>query len=144
MSSIQSHAATRIKGKENARAPSPPPKLEHKVVNDEEETPREKEIAKLMSLISTSFNKIYKPTNNNLRTSLNTRNKNDDNTPRTDRRTGYERQIGKNKNHRVMNVVEKKDTIGTGTHYLYMAKIQEVIPAANEASGLVFNKEPLE
>ncbi|GKF68350.1 hypothetical protein Tco_0198029, partial [Tanacetum coccineum] len=29
-------------------------------------------------------------------------------------------------------------------HYLYMAKIQEVIPAANEATGPVFDKEPLE
>nr|GFB87425.1 hypothetical protein [Tanacetum cinerariifolium] len=58
------------------------------VVSDEEATPRDKEIEKLMALISVSLKKIYKPTNNNLRTSSNTRNKNVDNTPRSDRRIG--------------------------------------------------------
>ncbi|GKC78921.1 hypothetical protein Tco_1129695, partial [Tanacetum coccineum] len=54
---------------------------DHKVVSDEEEIPIDKEIQKLMALISTSFKKIYKPTNNNLKTSSSTRNKNVDNTP---------------------------------------------------------------
>ncbi|GKC07583.1 hypothetical protein Tco_0999193 [Tanacetum coccineum] len=59
------------------------------VVSVEEATPRDNEIEKLMALISMSFKKIYKPTNNNLITSSNTRNKNVDNTPRSDRRTGH-------------------------------------------------------
>ncbi|GKD31686.1 hypothetical protein Tco_1242464 [Tanacetum coccineum] len=45
----------------------------------------EKEIDKLMALISLSFKKIYKPTNNNLRTSSNTSRANQDNTPRINR-----------------------------------------------------------
>nr|GFC06433.1 hypothetical protein [Tanacetum cinerariifolium] len=39
------------------------------VDDDDDETSKDKEIDKLMALISLSFNKIYKPTNNNLRTS---------------------------------------------------------------------------
>ncbi|GJR61231.1 hypothetical protein Tco_1503393 [Tanacetum coccineum] len=47
-----------------------------------EEMSKEKEIDKLVALISLSFKKIYKPTNNNLRTSSNTSRANKDNTPR--------------------------------------------------------------
>ncbi|GJY80548.1 hypothetical protein Tco_0493299 [Tanacetum coccineum] len=72
------------------RVPSPPPESDHEVVSDEDDTPRDKEIAKLMALISTSFKKIYKPTNNNIITSSNTRSKNVDNTQRTERISGYE------------------------------------------------------
>ncbi|GJV09785.1 hypothetical protein Tco_1351326, partial [Tanacetum coccineum] len=43
---------------------------------------KDKEIDKLMALISLSFKKIYKPTNNTLRTSSNTSRANQDNTPR--------------------------------------------------------------
>ncbi|GJZ56140.1 hypothetical protein Tco_0611333 [Tanacetum coccineum] len=68
-------------------------KPEWKSLRDEEQTPRDKEIKKLMALISMSFKKIYKPTNNNLRTSSNTRNKHVDNTPRSNRRIGYDRLL---------------------------------------------------
>nr|GFC89387.1 hypothetical protein [Tanacetum cinerariifolium] len=52
----------------------------------------EKEIDKLMALISLSFKKIYEPTNNNLRTSSNTSRENQDNSPRIHRNAGYEGQ----------------------------------------------------
>nr|GFC23911.1 hypothetical protein [Tanacetum cinerariifolium] len=42
--------------------------------DDDDETSKDKEIDKLMALISLSFKKIYKPTNNNLQTSSNTSN----------------------------------------------------------------------
>nr|GFD37162.1 hypothetical protein [Tanacetum cinerariifolium] len=45
-----------------------------------------------MALISLSFKKIYKPTNNNLRTSSNTSRANQDNSPRTHKNAGYEGQ----------------------------------------------------
>nr|GFD37931.1 hypothetical protein [Tanacetum cinerariifolium] len=45
-----------------------------------------------MALISLSFKKIYKPTNNNLRTLSNTSRANQDNTPRIHRNAGYEGQ----------------------------------------------------
>ncbi|GJX67932.1 hypothetical protein Tco_0303659 [Tanacetum coccineum] len=66
-----------------------------------------------MALISMLFKKIYKPTNNNLRTSLNTRNANVDNTPRTNRGTGYDRQTEQYDNQREINVARARETVGT-------------------------------
>nr|GEZ83724.1 integrase, catalytic region, zinc finger, CCHC-type, peptidase aspartic, catalytic [Tanacetum cinerariifolium] len=63
-----------------------------------------KEIDKLMALISLSFKKIYKPTNNNLRTSSNTSRVNQDNSPRINRGTGYD-------NQRICNIVRARETI---------------------------------
>nr|GFB31153.1 hypothetical protein [Tanacetum cinerariifolium] len=67
---------------------------------------KDKEIDKLMALISLSFKKIYKPTNNNLRTSSNTNRANQDNSPRINRGTGYEHQ-------RIGNVAGARETVGT-------------------------------
>ncbi|GKC83170.1 hypothetical protein Tco_1138887 [Tanacetum coccineum] len=63
-------------------------------VTEDEEMSKEKEIDKLMALISLSFKKIYKPTNNNLRTSSNTSRANQDNSPRINKGTGYDNQRG--------------------------------------------------
>nr|GEU74287.1 hypothetical protein [Tanacetum cinerariifolium] len=67
---------------------------------------KDKEINKLMALISLSFKKIYKPTNNNLRTSSNTSRANQDNSPRIHRDTGYESQ-------RSGNVAGARETVGS-------------------------------
>ncbi|GKE62823.1 hypothetical protein Tco_1513190, partial [Tanacetum coccineum] len=53
---------------------------------------KEKGIDKLMALISPSFKKTHKPTNNNLRISSNTSRANQDNTPRINRGSGYDNQ----------------------------------------------------
>nr|GEZ09576.1 hypothetical protein [Tanacetum cinerariifolium] len=66
----------------------------------------EKEIDKLMALISLSFKKIYKPTNNNLQTSSNTSRANQDNSQRINRSIGYE-------NQRIGNVVGARETVGS-------------------------------
>ncbi|GJU40396.1 retrovirus-related pol polyprotein from transposon TNT 1-94 [Tanacetum coccineum] len=50
--------------------------------SDPEQAQRDKDMQKNLALIAKYFKKIYKPTNNNLRTSSNTRNKNVDTTPR--------------------------------------------------------------
>nr|GEX51392.1 hypothetical protein [Tanacetum cinerariifolium] len=50
--------------------------------NDPEQAQRDKDMQKNLALIEKYFKRIYKPTNNNLRTSLNSRNKNVDTTPR--------------------------------------------------------------
>nr|GFA65362.1 hypothetical protein [Tanacetum cinerariifolium] len=71
--------------------------------DDDDETSKDKEIDKLMALISLSFKKIYKPTNNNLRTSSNTNHVNQDNSLRINRNTGYESQ-------RSGNVVGARET----------------------------------
>ncbi|GKE01797.1 retrovirus-related pol polyprotein from transposon TNT 1-94 [Tanacetum coccineum] len=65
-------AATRNKGK--AIVNYPPPTYDQKptMVAEDDEMSKDKEIDKLTASISLSFKKIYKPTNNNLRTSSNT------------------------------------------------------------------------
>nr|GEU73677.1 retrovirus-related Pol polyprotein from transposon TNT 1-94 [Tanacetum cinerariifolium] len=66
----------------------------------------DKEIDKIMALISPSFKKIYKPTKNNLRTSSNTNRANQDNSPRINRGVGYD-------NQRLGNVDGARETVGT-------------------------------
>ncbi|GKF33663.1 hypothetical protein Tco_0106863, partial [Tanacetum coccineum] len=55
-----------------------------------------------MALTSLSFKKIYKPTNNNLRTSR----ANQDNSPRTNKGIGYD-------NQRAINVAGARENVGT-------------------------------
>nr|GFD21475.1 hypothetical protein [Tanacetum cinerariifolium] len=74
-----------------------------------------------MALISLSFKKIYKPTNNNLRTSSNTSHANQDNSLRINRSAGYE-------NQRIGNVAEARETVS---------------PDAVD-SGPIFDDEPLQ
>ncbi|GJW33313.1 hypothetical protein Tco_0053345 [Tanacetum coccineum] len=64
--------ATRNRGKANVNSPPPTYDQEPTMVAEDDEISKEKEIDKLMALIYLSFKKIYKPTNNNLRTSSNT------------------------------------------------------------------------
>nr|GEX52707.1 hypothetical protein [Tanacetum cinerariifolium] len=51
------------------------------IANDPEQAQRDKDMQKNLALIAKYFKKIYKPTNNNLRTSSNSKNKNVDTTP---------------------------------------------------------------
>ncbi|GJR18514.1 hypothetical protein Tco_0967041 [Tanacetum coccineum] len=131
-SSTRSQAATRNKGKETANSLPLIYDPEPEVVVDDEASLKEKEIDKLMALISMSFKKIFKPTNNNLRTSSNTRNVNVDNTLRYNRRTGYDRQTGQYDNQRTVNVVGARENVGTqvmqqtGIQCLYCNKFGHV------------------
>nr|GFB92080.1 hypothetical protein [Tanacetum cinerariifolium] len=81
-------AATRNRGKEIVNYPQPIYDQEPSMVAEDDETSKDNEINKLMALISLSFKKIYKPTNNNLRTSSNTSRANQDNSPRINRSAG--------------------------------------------------------
>nr|GEX38943.1 hypothetical protein [Tanacetum cinerariifolium] len=78
------------------------------MVSKDDENSKEKEINKLMTLISLSFKKIYKPTTNNLRTSLNTSRENQDNTLRINRGTGYD-------NQRAVKVAGARENVVTET-----------------------------
>ncbi|GJZ16558.1 hypothetical protein Tco_0552235 [Tanacetum coccineum] len=152
----RSHATTRYKGKEVAKPITTPSESAFEEDSDPEQAQRDKDMQKNLALIAKYFKKIYKPTNNNLRTSSNTRNKNVDTTSRykNDNQTG---QFG---NQRAVNVAETRETIGgqvvqqsgiyqtrmneidkqeLEAHYSYMAKIQEV---PNADSGT--DSEPLE
>nr|GFC53890.1 hypothetical protein [Tanacetum cinerariifolium] len=99
-------AATRNKGKAIVNSPQPIYDQEPSMVDDDDEMSKDKEIDKLMALISLSFKKIYKPTNNNLRTSSNTSRANQDNSPRIHRNAGYESQ-------RNGNVARARETVGS-------------------------------
>nr|GEW24312.1 reverse transcriptase domain-containing protein [Tanacetum cinerariifolium] len=99
-------AATRNRGKAIVNSPPPIYDQEPTMVAEDDEMLKDKEIDKLMALISLSFKKIYKPTNNNLQTSSNTSRENQDNSPRINRGTGYD-------NQRIVNVAGAKENVGT-------------------------------
>nr|GEV82646.1 hypothetical protein [Tanacetum cinerariifolium] len=69
------------KGKEIAKPITHPSKTASEEDSDPKQAQRDKDMQKNLALIGKYFKKIYKPTNNNLRTSLNSRNKNVDTTP---------------------------------------------------------------
>nr|GFA85465.1 hypothetical protein [Tanacetum cinerariifolium] len=75
------------------------------MVAEDDETSKDKEIDKRIALISLSFKKIYKPSNNYLRTSSNTSRATQDNSPRINRSAGYE-------NQRFGNVAGARETVG--------------------------------
>nr|GEY11718.1 hypothetical protein [Tanacetum cinerariifolium] len=99
-------AVTRNRGKALVNSPQPIYDQKPSMVDEDDEMSKDKEIDKLMALISLSFKKIYKPTNNNLRTSSNTSRANQDNSPRINRNTGYE-------NQRNGNVTGARETVGS-------------------------------
>nr|GEU74320.1 Gag-Pol polyprotein [Tanacetum cinerariifolium] len=119
-SSKSQQAATKNRGKAIVNSPPPIYDQEPSMVAEDDEMSKDKEIDKLMALISLSSKKIYKPTNNNLRTSSNTSRTNQDNSPRINRGTGYD-------NQRIGNVARARETVDQElkAHYMYMAQIQE-------------------
>nr|GEU56663.1 retrovirus-related Pol polyprotein from transposon TNT 1-94 [Tanacetum cinerariifolium] len=135
----RSHTTTRHKGKEIAKPITPLSETASKKDSDPEQAKRDKDIQKNLALIVKYFKMIYKPTNNNLRTSSNSRNKNVDTTPRF-KNDDHSRQFG---NQRTVNVAGARENVGKPidwlvntdeevdeqeleAHYSYMAKIQEV------------------
>ncbi|GJS35377.1 hypothetical protein Tco_0533759 [Tanacetum coccineum] len=103
----RSHATTRHKGKEIAKPITPLSESTFEEDSDPEQAQKNKEMQKNLALIAKYFKKIYKPTNNNLRTSSNTRNKNVDTTPRYKN----DNQTGQFRNQRTMTVVGAKETV---------------------------------
>ncbi|GJS53014.1 hypothetical protein Tco_0626376 [Tanacetum coccineum] len=89
---------------------------------------KEKEIDKLMALISLSIKKSYKPTNNNLRTSSNTSRANQDNTPRINRGTGYD-------NQRVVNVARARENVARECQKLKRGKRMQLSKVENAIVG---------
>nr|GEX17261.1 retrovirus-related Pol polyprotein from transposon TNT 1-94 [Tanacetum cinerariifolium] len=142
---------SRNKGKAIINSPPPIYDQEPFMVAEDDEISKDKEIDKLMVLISLSSKKINKSTNNNLRTSSNTSRANQDNYPRINRGIGYD-------NQRIVNVAGARENVGTlvddtddesedqelEAHYMYMAKLQEVTPDVADNSGPIFDPEPLQ
>ncbi|GJR34621.1 hypothetical protein Tco_1210305 [Tanacetum coccineum] len=105
----RSDATTRQKGKEIAKPITPLSESAFEEDNDPEQAQKDKEMQKNLALIAKYFKKLYKPTNNNLKTSSNTRNKNVDTTLRY-KNENHTRQFG---NQRTITVVRAKETIGS-------------------------------
>ncbi|GJU33257.1 retrovirus-related pol polyprotein from transposon TNT 1-94 [Tanacetum coccineum] len=80
-SSTRQSASTRYKGKEVAKPITPQSESVSEEDSDPEQAQRDKEMQKNLALLAKYFKKLYKPTNNNLRTSSNSRNKTEDTTP---------------------------------------------------------------
>nr|GEV32734.1 hypothetical protein [Tanacetum cinerariifolium] len=127
-------AATRNRGKAIIKSSQPIYDQEPSMVAEDDETSKDKEIDKLMALISLSFKKIYKPTNNNLRTSSNTSRANQDNSPRINKKQADWRDDTDD---------EELEDQELEAHYMYMAQLQEVSPDAAD-SGPIFDDEPLQ
>ncbi|GJR97311.1 retrovirus-related pol polyprotein from transposon TNT 1-94 [Tanacetum coccineum] len=172
-SSTRSQQSTKNRGKAIVTSSAPTYDPEPDTVTKDEEMSKEKEIDKLMALISLSFKKIYKPTNNNLRTSSKTSGANQDNSPRINRGTGYDNQravnvAGVRENvayHKEKMLLCKQEEAGVQlnaeqadwkddtddeseeqeleAHYMYMAQIHEVTPDSVDNSGPIFDDEPM-
>nr|GEY71468.1 hypothetical protein [Tanacetum cinerariifolium] len=149
-SSTRTQQATRNRGKEIVNSPQPIYDQEPSMVDDDDETSKDKEIDKLMALISLSFKKIYKPTNNNLRTSSNTKCQK----PKRAKDAAYhwekmllckQEEAGIQLNAEQADwkddTDDESDDQELEAHYMYMAKLQQVSSDAVD-SGPIFDKEP--
>nr|GFB84763.1 hypothetical protein [Tanacetum cinerariifolium] len=103
-------AANRNRGEAIINSPPTIYDQEPSMVADDDEMSKDKEIDKLMALISLSFKKIYKPTNNNLRTLSNT--------------TGI--QLNAEQADWKDDTDDESDDQELEAHYMYMAKFQQV------------------
>nr|GEW54229.1 hypothetical protein [Tanacetum cinerariifolium] len=99
-------AATRNRGKAIVNSLRPIYNQEPSMVAEDDKMSKDKEIDKLMAFISLSFKKIYKSTNNNLRTSSNTSKANQDISLRINSGIRYD-------NQRIGNVDGARETVGT-------------------------------
>nr|GEU98563.1 uncharacterized mitochondrial protein AtMg00810-like [Tanacetum cinerariifolium] len=105
----RSHATTRNKGKEIAKPITPPSELASEEDSNPEQAQRDTDMQKNLALIAKYFKKIYKPTNNNFRSSLNSKNKNVDTTLRY-MNDNQSVQFG---NQRTMTVVGARENVGS-------------------------------
>nr|GEX70228.1 integrase, catalytic region, zinc finger, CCHC-type, peptidase aspartic, catalytic [Tanacetum cinerariifolium] len=119
-----SHTTTRHKGKEIAKPITPLSETASEEDNDPEQAQRDKNNQKNLDLISKFFKKIYKPTNNNLRTSSNSRNKNEKMLLCKQAEQGVPLQA--KQYDWLANTNKEVDEHELEAHYSYMAKIQEV------------------
>ncbi|GJR20456.1 retrovirus-related pol polyprotein from transposon TNT 1-94 [Tanacetum coccineum] len=108
-SSTRPSASTRHKGKEIAKPVTPQSESVSEEDSDPEQAQRDKDMQKNLALLAKYFKKLYKPTNNNLRTSSNSRNKTEDTTPRYNN-DNQSRQFG---NQRTMTVAGARETVGS-------------------------------
>nr|GEV09841.1 hypothetical protein [Tanacetum cinerariifolium] len=105
----RSHTTTKHKGKEISKPITPLFETDSEEDSDPKQAQRDKDMQKNLALIEKYFKKIYKPTNNNLKTSSNSRNKNVDTHPRFKN----DNQSGQFRNQRTVNVVGARENVGS-------------------------------
>ncbi|GJU47593.1 hypothetical protein Tco_1204859 [Tanacetum coccineum] len=108
-----------------AKPITPPSQSASEKDNDPEQAQRDKDMQKNLALIAKYFKKIYKPTNNNLKTSSNSKNKNVDTFPRY-------KNVNDNQTEQadwLEDTDEEIDEQELKAHYSFMVKIKEVLPA---------------
>ncbi|GJY96667.1 reverse transcriptase domain-containing protein [Tanacetum coccineum] len=108
-SSTRPSASTRHKGKEVAKPVTPQSKSVFEEDSDPEQAQRDKDMQKNLALLAKYFKRLYKPTNNNLRTSSNSKNKTKDTTPRYNN----DNQSRQFRNQRTMTVVGARETVSS-------------------------------
>nr|GEW23347.1 integrase, catalytic region, zinc finger, CCHC-type, peptidase aspartic, catalytic [Tanacetum cinerariifolium] len=129
----RSHVSTKHKGKEIAKPITSPSETDSEEDGDPDKAQRDKDMQKNLALIAKYFKKIYKTTNNNLKTSLNSKNKNVDTTLRYVNENQTEQVDWLEDTDKEINKQELE------AHYSFITKIQEVLPANSR-----FDAEPLE
>ncbi|GKE81338.1 ribonuclease H-like domain-containing protein, partial [Tanacetum coccineum] len=77
--------------------------------SDPEQAQRDKDMQKNLALLAKYFKRLYKPTNNNLRTSSNSRNKTED----TTLRYNNDNQSGQFGNQMTMTIAGTRETVGS-------------------------------
>nr|GEW32091.1 retrovirus-related Pol polyprotein from transposon TNT 1-94 [Tanacetum cinerariifolium] len=92
-----------------AKPITPPSETTSEEDSNPEQAQRDKDMQNNLALISKYIKKIYKPTNNNLKTSSNSRNKNVDTTPQY-KNDDHSRQFG---NQRMVNVAGAREKVGS-------------------------------
>nr|GEX04503.1 hypothetical protein [Tanacetum cinerariifolium] len=107
--SSRSHTSTRHKGKEIAKPITPLSETASEEDSDPEQAQRDKDMQNNLALIAKYFKKIYKPTNNNLRISSNSKNKNVDTATRY-KNDDHSRQFG---TQRTVNVAGTRKKVGS-------------------------------
>nr|GEX12267.1 hypothetical protein [Tanacetum cinerariifolium] len=130
----RSHTTTRHKGNEIAKPITPPSETAFEKDSDPGQAQRDKDMQKNLALIAKYFKKICKPTDNNLRTSSNSKNKNVDTTLlfKNDNQSG---QFG---NQRTVNVAAArkpkrvKDSAYHKENMLLCKKAEQGVPLQAE------------
>nr|GEW28271.1 Gag-Pol polyprotein [Tanacetum cinerariifolium] len=115
---------------EIAKPITPPSETAYEEDSDPEQAQRDKDMQKNLALIAKYFKKIYKPTNNNLRTSSNSKNKNVDMTSRY-----------KNDNHSGQFVTQRTVNVA-GTREKECRKLKRVKDSAYHKEKMLLCKQP--
>ncbi|GJR84270.1 hypothetical protein Tco_0155055 [Tanacetum coccineum] len=152
-------AATRNRGKAIINSPPPTHDQEPTMVTEDDEMSKDNEIDKLIDLISLSFKKIYKPTNNNLQTHQSPveliRIILQESTEAKDAAYHKDKMLLCKQEEAGIQLIAKQaewrddtddehDDQELEAHYMYMAQIQEVTPDAIDNSRPIFDTEPLQ